>query len=127
MKFRDSVFVELFDFDPIILQINLKDIIKRPLRQTAQSGTKSIFRESTNLKLIGEELWHCHNGGISVYDCQWNKLREIRFREEPRSVAALDTKTVVIATDGGLVIASTEGINLGVVNVRFLCRLNNIW
>ena len=103
-----------FDFDPIILQINLKDIIKRQLQQPVQSGTKSNFRGSRNLKLIGEELWRCHIDGISVYDCQWKTLREIRLGRWAKSVAALDTKSVVIATPEGLVISSTSGMNVRV-------------
>ena len=103
-----------FDFDPIILQINLKDIIKRQLQQPVQSGTKSNFRGSRNPKLIGEELWRCHIDGISVYDCQWKTLREIRLGRWAKSVAALDTKSVVIATPEGLVISSTSGMNVRV-------------
>ena len=88
-----------------VLQINLSDIAKRPLQITADLET-AIY---SNLKLIGEELWNCHDDGITVYDCQWNKLREIRLGRWARSVAALDTKTVIIATSTGLVISSTSG------------------
>ena len=72
----------------IVLQINLKDITKRPLRLTALPEIRdaAIF---DRLKLIGEELWLCHNKGITVYDCQWNTLREIRLGRRTRSVAAL--------------------------------------
>ena len=59
------------------------------------------------LKVIGEELWLWHVGGITVYDCQWNKLRDIRLSKLIRSIAALDTKSVVIATDTGLVISAS--------------------
>ena len=98
-----------------VLQINLTDITKRPLKITARldTDTGSIV---SNLKLIGEELWLCHFFGITVYDCQWNTLREIRLGMGAESVAALDTKTVVIATHGGLVISSTSGMNVRVGN-----------
>ena len=103
------------------LQINLKDITKRPLRLTAQLGTdhKAFL---TNLKLVGEELWYCHADGIAVYNCQWNRLREIKLGQQAMSVAALDTKTVVIAFHRGLVISSTSGITLRIVNVYTFCR-----
>ena len=68
-------------------------------------------KECFNLKLIGEELWHCHDQGITVYGCQWNSLREIRLRRRAKSVASLDMKTVVIATNMGLVISSIAGKN----------------
>ena len=90
-----------------VLQINLTDVTKRPLQVTARLDTDPVF--SLNLKLIGEELWHCHNVGITVYNCQWEELREIRLGRWATSVAALDTKTVVIATNSGLVISSTSG------------------
>ena len=106
----------------IALQVNLKDITKRPMRLTAYSETK--FSDwFSNLKLIGEELWRCHDVVITVYDCQWNELREIMLGRRVRSVASLDTKTVVIATDRGLVILSTSGMSVRVVNVCIFCRL----
>ena len=74
--------------------------------------------------MIGEELWRCHRDGITVYDCQWNKLREIRLGRWATSVAALDTKTVVIATARGLVISSTAGMNVRVANVYMFCKLH---
>ena len=94
-----------------VLQINLTDITKRPLQITARLDTGP---DDLNLKLIGEELWHCHRDGITVYDCQWNKLREIRLGQWATSVAALDTKTVVIATNRGLGISSISGVNVRV-------------
>ena len=97
------------------LQINFTDITKQPLRLTSES--KTDISKLINLKLIGEELWYCHTGGITVYDCQWNKLREIRLGRRALSVAALDTKTVVIVTYSGLVISSTSGISVRVANV----------
>ena len=92
-----------------VLQINLTDITKRPLQITARSATGSSQVGYSNLKLIGEELWYSHDNGITVYDCQWKILREIRHKRWARSVAALDTKTVVIATYEGLVISYTSG------------------
>ena len=80
---------------------------------TARLDTDPVF--SLNLKLISEELWLCDRDVITLYDCQWNKLREIRLGRWATSVAALDTKTVVIATNRGLVISSTSGTS---VNVR---------
>ena len=65
----------------------------------------------SNLTLIGEELWFCHVLGINVYDRQWNTLREIRLNQNARGVAALDMKTVIIATDVGLVKSSFDGVH----------------
>ena len=83
------------------------------MRLTAESNTDRAAR-IVNFKLIGEELWLCLLDGITVYDCQWNKLREIVFGLGIRasSVAALDTKTVVIATNKGLITSSTAGLNV---------------
>ena len=91
-----------------VLQINLTDITKRPLQITARLATETNPFASS-LKLIGDELWHCHADGINVYDCQWNKLREIRLDWWATSVAALDTKTVVLVSVTGLVISSAAG------------------
>ena len=115
-----------------VLQINLTDITKRPLQITARLDTYNEPFVLSNLKLIGEELWHCHDDGISVYDCQRSKLREIRFGRRTMSVAALDTKTVVIAIlNSGLMITSTSGtcINVRVVNVGIFCKMHilKIW
>ena len=106
----------------IVLQINLNDISKRSLRLTADAETDNspLF---TKLKLIGEELWCCHDGGITVYDCEWNTIREIRLGGWARSVAALDTKTVVIANFRSLVISSTTGLNLRLVIV---CKFRSL-
>ena len=103
-----------------VLQINLTDITKRPLQITARLDKYNFLRFS-NLKWIGEELWHCRADGITVYDCQWNTLREIRL-----GVAALDTETVVIATNRGLVISSTSGtcMNARVVSDYVFCKLH---
>ena len=90
------------------MQINIKEITKGQLRLTDHLD-KDHDLEIFNLKLIGEELWLCHDDGITVYDCQWSKLREIRLVKWTTSGAALDTKTVVIATNSGLVISSTSG------------------
>ena len=108
-----------------VLQINLTDITKRPLQITARLDTNTGTAIS-NLKLIGEELWHCHRYGITVYDCQWNTLREIRLGQWATSVAALDTKTVVIATHRGLVISSTSGtcMIVRVVKVCIFCKVH---
>ena len=93
----------------IALQINLKAISKRPLRLTARSQTGfSVF--VSHLKLIGEELWFCHGDGITVYDCQWKKPREIKLGGRAMSVAALDTQNVVIASYRGLIISSNSGM-----------------
>ena len=102
----------------IVLQIDLKDLADRPLQLTAlsETGTVALF---SNLKLIGEELWRCHDEGITVYDCQWNKIREIKHGVWARSVAALDTQTVVIATNRCLVISSTSGMNAKVRKTFF--------
>ena len=94
--------------DLIVLQINLNDITKRPLRLTAQANNAKL----SNLKLIGEELWHCNITGITVYDCQWNALREINLGRWTATVAALDTNTVVIATDKDLVTSSISGMHV---------------
>ena len=96
-----------------VLQINLTDVTKRPLQTTARSDTDP-YSLVFNLKLIGEELWLCRAHGITVYDCQWNKLRGIRLDRWTASVAALDTKTVVIATLKGLVTSSTSGTCMNV-------------
>ena len=101
-----------------VLQINLTDVTKRLLQITARLDTDRPDRFASNLKLICEELWHCHDDGITVYDCQWNKLRKIRLCRRARAVAALDTKTVVIATDTGLVTSSTSGMNVHVRVVK---------
>ena len=104
--------VELFDFDAIVLQINIKDITKRQLRLAVHLKIDHDL-EIFNLKLIDEKLWCCHVDGITVYDCQWKKLREFSPGKCVRSVAALDTKTVVIATQyRGLVISSISGRNV---------------
>ena len=107
-----------------VLQINLNDITKRPLKITATLGTEPGSFVSS-LKLISEELWCCHHNGITVYDCQWNKLREIRLDWWATSVAALDTKTVVIANFRGLMISSTSGtrMNVRVVKICIICKL----
>ena len=117
--------LELLDFVAIVLQINLKDITKRPLQMTARLDTM-FSAQFVRLKLIGEELWCCHDEGITVYDCQWNKLREIRLGRLAMSVAALDTKTVVIATFGGLVTSSTLGVNIRAVNSCIFFRLSTV-
>ena len=70
---------------------------------------------NSNLRLIGDELWLCHTDGITVYDCQWKRLRKIRLDRLARSVAALDTKTVVMATNSGLMLSSTSGMNVQIV------------
>ena len=116
----------MIDSVAIILQINLKDIGKGQLRLTAHHIGTAYFSTHQNLKLIGEELWHCHRDGITVYDCQWNKLREIRLDRWAISVAELDTKTVVIATYRGLVISSTSGtcMNVRVVKVCIFCNVH---
>ena len=99
------------------MQINLTDITKRPLRVlTTRSDTIKYAAEFDRLKLIGEELWLCHAKRIIVYDCQWKKLREFSLDRMALSVAALDTKTVIIATHRGLVISSTSGVNIRIVN-----------
>ena len=115
---RSRVIVEIFGSGVIVLQIHLKDITKRPLRLTSRSETRSIGLH--NLKLIGEELWLCRRDRITVYDYQWNELREIRLGEWARRVAAFDTKTVVIATIEGLVISSTAGMNIRVQSLHIL-------
>ena len=108
-----------------VLQIDLIDITKRPLQITARLDIDASQMVYINLKLIGEELWRCHQYGITVYDCHCNKLREIRLRQMARSVAALDTKTVVIATNKRLLISSTSGnfMNVRVVKVCIFRKL----
>ena len=114
----------MFDFDAIVLQINIKNITRRTLRLTSDSHPKrDNAAPCFNLKLIGEELWHCHGDGITVYDCQWRKLRLIKLGRWTRSVAALDTKTVVIATQNGLMTISMLGKRTVNVHVHVLCRL----
>ena len=108
------------------MQFNLNDITKRPLRLTAQSEIHHVSATITSIELIGEELWRCHDDGITVYDCQWNTLREIRLGRWANSVAALDTKTVVIATFGGLVTSSTLGVNIRAVNSCIFFRLSTV-
>ena len=98
-----------------VLQINLTDVTKRLLQITARLDTDRPDRFASNLKLICEELWHCHDDGITVYDCQWNKLRKIRPVQRAMSVAALDTQNVVIATYRGLIISSTSGMIVQVI------------
>ena len=79
------------------------------MQLTARSQTGfSVF--VSNLKLIGEELWFCHGDGITVYDCQWKKPREIKLGGRAMSVAALDTQNVVIASYRGLIISSNSGM-----------------
>ena len=115
----------MFDSGAIAWQISFGEVTKRPLRLTTRPDTKYAAVEFVRLKLIGEELWLCHYEGITVYDCQSSKLREIRIGRLTRSVAALDTKTVVVATYGSLVMSSTSGIKVRGVYVRvcMLCRL----
>ena len=108
------------------MQINIKEITKGQLRLTDHLD-KDHDLEIFNLKLIGEELWLCHDDGITVYDCQWSKLREIRLVKWTTSGAALDTKTVVIATFDCLLIAATSGMNVRVVHFCILGRLYIIW
>ena len=117
------IHIELTEPDVFVLQINLTDITKRPLQITARldTGRGPLI---SNLKLIGEELWYCHNHGITVYDCQWNKLREIRHGRFARSVAALDTNSVVIATDNGLLISNNSGTCM---NGRVFKQLLSYW
>ena len=65
-----------------------------------------------SLKRIDDELWCCHNKGITVYSVDLNKLRNIILRSgEPtvHSVALLDVNAVVIATDDGLSTCSKQG------------------
>ena len=111
----------------IALQINLKDITKQQMRLTAyiEADNNSAF---SNSKLIGEELWRCHEEGITVYDCQWKRIREIRLGRGAISVAALDTKTVIIATNNSLMKFSTSGMNvrIHVVNVCIFCRPSHL-
>ena len=113
----------MYNSQSIVLQINLKDITKKPLRQTTQLQT---YLRYLNLQLIGEELWHCRDNGITVYDCGWNKLREITLRQLPTSVAGLDTKSVVIATNRALLILSTSGINIPVSDWCMLVKLTSV-
>ena len=107
----------MFDSDAIGFQINLKAIIKRPLRLTSHSETENVDG-FVHLKLIGEELWRCNADGITVYDCQWKKLREITLGLWAIGVAALNTRTVVIATRKSLVMSSTLGMN---IRVNVIC------
>ena len=95
----------------IVLQINLNEIAKRKMELTAhfEAGHFALF---SNLNLIGEELWLCHANGITVYDCHWNKLNEIRLGRLATCVVALGTKTVVIGTDSGLLVSSTSGMSV---------------
>ena len=117
--------VELAEPGVIVLQLNLTDVTKRPLQFTARLDTDHCLSASS-LKLIGEELWLCHGDGITVYDGQWNKLRKFGLHGMATSVAALDTKTVVIATYRGLVISSTSGtcMNVRVVKICIFCKLH---
>ena len=64
-----------------------------------------------NLKHIDDELWCCHNDGITVYSYDLKILRAIKVDNGRKvfSAASLDINSVVIATDCGLTTYSKLG------------------
>ena len=71
-----------------------------------------------SLKRIDDELWCCHDAGITVYSFDLKKLRKLRMHPDDKrvySVASLDINTVVIATDDGLSSCSKQGLSIHVL------------
>ena len=68
---------------------------------------------SYSMKLIDDEIWRCHDYGITVYSLDMKGLRNIKLhsgKESVNSAASLDINAVVIATDDGLSTCSKQGL-----------------
>ena len=68
--------------------------------QEVQLDVKCVW----NLKRIDDELWCCHGTGITVYNFNLTKLRDMKVVKgrEVYSATSLYSNVVVIATDEGL-------------------------
>ena len=82
---------------------------KMMLRQEVKHSLKYV----RGLKRIDDELWCCHDAGITVYSFELNNLRKLRIHPDNQSVysvSSLDINTVVIATGNGLSTSSKQGM-----------------
>ena len=77
---------------------------------TLRLEVKHRLKYVHNLKCIDDELWWCHDDGITVYSFDLKKLEENFMDNRVNSVASLDVKTVVIATGYGLSTCSKQGL-----------------
>ena len=83
------------------------------IKLTSRQEMKHNFELVWSLKRIDNELWCCHDAGITVYSFDLKKLRKRRMHpdnQKVNSVASVDINTVVIATDVGLSTCSKQGL-----------------
>ena len=92
------------------------------LRQEVKHSLKYV----RGLKRIDDELWCCHGDGIIVYSFDLKMLTNLSYQCIVNSVASLDVKTVVIATDRGLSTCSKQGLCIYVLatNRRILREIS---
>ena len=77
------------------------------LRQEVEHWLKYQYVQS--LKRIDDELWCCHDAGITVYSFDLKKVKNL-MDNRVNSVASLDVETVVIASSSGLSTCSKQGL-----------------
>ena len=78
---------------------------KMMLRQEVKHRLKCVH----NLKRIDDELWCCHDDGVTAYSYDLKKLKNL-IDNTVNSVASLDINAVVIATGDGLSTCSKQGV-----------------
>ena len=65
-----------------------------------QHGQKQIDIAS-NVRVIEQNIWLCHNKGITVFDANLRQLRRVKMSDDARDVALMaDGKLVVGASNG---------------------------
>ena len=78
---------------------------KMMLRQEVKHRLKYV----RSLKCIDDELWCCHDAGLTVYSFDLKKVKNL-LDNWVNSVASLDVKSVVIASSSGLSTCSKQGL-----------------
>ena len=90
----------------------LSSLLDEPLTPRQQVNVEGL--QVTSLKRIDDELWCCHDAGITVYSFDLKQLRSIKVdgRRAVHSAASLDVNTVIIATKQGLSTFKKQGLQI---------------
>ena len=103
----EKVFLNYQDLD-------LNQILR--IEWVRQEQSVKLPRAPYRLRLMpNNELWQCHNGGITVLDADLRPLREIKSESDSGDmgnvidVAALPDEDVTVAGNNGLFVMDHEG------------------
>ena len=74
-----------------------------------QHGQKQIEYIASNIRVIQQNIWVCHNRGITVFDANLRQLRRLPMSDIAYDVALMADGKLVVCASNGLFEASEDG------------------